>query len=120
MSWYGDDSQCSQNYNDYQTAPKHEAHLSHELLSGAVAYEAAKSYENHVAENGRPDSHAKAKEILAGFVGAGVDREVEKHGLNFIDRERAKRDAQQQAYQGYDQQYCGGGDGGGYQQDSGY
>ena len=25
---------------------------------------AAKAYENHVAENGQPDSHAKAKEIL--------------------------------------------------------
>ena len=26
--------------------------------------QAAKAYENHVAENGQPDDHAKAKEIL--------------------------------------------------------
>ena len=29
-----------------------------------LAYEAAKAYEDHVAANGKPDSHAKAKEIL--------------------------------------------------------
>lgn len=53
--------------------------------------QAAKAYENHVAENGQPESHAKAKEILAGFAGAFVDREVETKGLDFIDREKAKR-----------------------------
>jgi hypothetical protein len=59
----------------------HKAELSHELIGGAVAYEvgphlfrlfidvliilqAAKAYENHCAKNGKPDSHAKAKEIL--------------------------------------------------------
>jgi hypothetical protein len=61
----------------------HQASVTHEVLGGAVAYEvwphfsffidvtvltdilqAAKAYENHCAENGRPDSHAKAKEIL--------------------------------------------------------
>ncbi|KAG6895204.1 hypothetical protein C0992_002595, partial [Termitomyces sp. T32_za158] len=28
---------------------------------------AAKAYEDHVATNGKPDSHAKAKEIMYGF-----------------------------------------------------
>jgi hypothetical protein len=42
----------------------HKAALSHELIGGAAAYEAAKAYEDHVAANGKPDSHAKAKEIL--------------------------------------------------------
>ena len=32
--------------------------------AGAASYEAAKAYENHVAENGEPESHARAKEIL--------------------------------------------------------
>jgi hypothetical protein len=31
----------------------HEAKWSHELIGGAAAYEAAKAYEDHVAENGR-------------------------------------------------------------------
>lgn len=60
----------------------HKAELSHELIAAAASYEvrecapteassfmipalqAAKAYENHVAENGQPDSHAKAKELL--------------------------------------------------------
>jgi len=55
--------------------------------------------ENHVAENGQPPSHAKAKEILAGFAGAFVDREVETRGLDFIDKEKAKHLANQQLHE---------------------
>jgi len=40
---------------------------------------------------GQPPSHEKAKELLAGFAGAFVDREAETKGLDFIDREKAKR-----------------------------
>ena len=40
-----------------QNAP-HKAALSHELIAGAAAYEAAKAYEKHVAKNGQPDNHA--------------------------------------------------------------
>ena len=61
---------------------QHKAELSHELLSGAAAFavmtlllflfinvlidilQAAKSYEKHCAENGKPTSHAAAKELL--------------------------------------------------------
>jgi hypothetical protein len=42
---------------------------------------------------GQPASHDEAKEIFAGFAGAFIDREAETRGLDFIDRERAKRDA---------------------------
>ena len=66
----------------YQDTPPHQAHMSHELLGGAAAFEvcssplfiitngltdifqAAKGYEKHCAENGKPQSHAKAKELL--------------------------------------------------------
>ena len=65
--------------------------------------QAAKAYENHCAENGRPDDHSTAKELLyvafaccvsnvvadtsssAGFAGAFVDREVETRGVSRID-----------------------------------
>jgi len=33
-------------------------------LGGAAAFYAAKKYEEHVAENGQPPSHALAKELL--------------------------------------------------------
>ncbi|KAI6122195.1 hypothetical protein EDD16DRAFT_1572679 [Pisolithus croceorrhizus] len=81
-------------YNSGNLQP-HEASLSHELLAGAASYEAAKAYERHVESNGQPASHAQAKEILAGLAGAFVDREVETRGLDYVDRERAKRQAQQ-------------------------
>jgi hypothetical protein len=44
---------------------------------------------------GKPQSHEEAKEIMAGFAGAFIDREVETKGLDFIDREKAKRHSQQ-------------------------
>jgi hypothetical protein len=46
---------------------------------------------------GQPGSHDEAKELFAGFAGAFVDREAETRGLDFIDRERAKKDAVDQS-----------------------
>jgi len=111
MGWFGDDHDCAQSYNSYQEGPKHESHVSHELIAGAAAYEASKSYEQYEAQNGKPENHAKAKEIAAGFAGAFVDKEVETRGLDFIDREKAKRQAAQYTdqavtdYGGYGNQY---------------
>jgi len=97
MGWFNSDSEESQNYDTFQNcAPEnHQATLSHEVIGGAAAFEAMKAYENHCAENGQPESHAKAKELLAGFAGAFVDREVETRGLDFADKEKAKYNAQQ-------------------------
>ncbi|KAJ3530603.1 hypothetical protein NM688_g7686 [Phlebia brevispora] len=93
MGWFSDDSPEAQAYNQVVNArtPEHKAKLSHELLSAAASYEAAKAYENHCARNGAPPSHEKAKELLAGFAGAFIDREVESKGLDFIDKEKVKR-----------------------------
>jgi hypothetical protein len=95
MSWFGDDHPATQSHKNYQTAPKHEAHLSHEAIGGAAAYEAMKAYDEHCAKNGKPSSHAKAKEIAAGLLGAFIDREVETKGLDFIDKQKAKKHAQE-------------------------
>jgi len=46
---------------------------------------------------GQIDDHARAKEVVAGLIGAFVDREVETKGLDFIDREKAKRHARERA-----------------------
>ncbi|CAG8905914.1 unnamed protein product [Penicillium egyptiacum] len=102
MGWFSDDSDQAQAYNSYNDQTEHDPSIIHELIAGAASYEAAKAYENHVAENGEPDSHAKAKEILAGFAGAFVDREVETKGLDFLDAEQAKYQASQQVHDAYD------------------
>ncbi|KAJ6628684.1 CipC-like protein [Mycena sp. CBHHK59/15] len=77
----------------------HKAKLSHELIAGAAAYEAAKKYEEHVAANGKPDSHAKAKELIAAFSAAFVDRMVETKGLDAIDKEKTKHEAKKRAHE---------------------
>lgn len=50
------------------------------------------------------DDHARAKEFLAAAAGAFIDREFETKGLDFIDKERAKRHAQEQAEEALAQQ----------------
>ncbi|KAK5993712.1 hypothetical protein PT974_07148 [Cladobotryum mycophilum] len=129
MGWFSDDSDQSSAYDQYNGLEEHhEASLTHELLSGAVAYEAAKAYEEHCAENGEksnvhlctsfhtltkrpwqiagePDDHAKAKEIFAGFAGAILDREIETRGLDWIDRERAQNEAEDHFSNEYQNRY---------------
>ncbi|EIW74642.1 hypothetical protein CONPUDRAFT_85787 [Coniophora puteana RWD-64-598 SS2] len=71
----------------------HKSKLTHQLVAAAASYEAMKMYEKHVAKQGHPDDHAKAKELIAAFSGAFVDRIVETKGLDFIDKRKAKHDA---------------------------
>ena len=84
-SWFGGDSSQAQAYDTWQNSDvtQHQPDTVHELIAGAASYEvsedllfffqtlltrlcyqAAKAYEDHVAANGQPPSHAKAKEIL--------------------------------------------------------
>lgn len=44
-----------------------------------------------------------AKELLAGLAAAEVDKLAESKGLNWLDREKAKHQAQQQAEQALQQ-----------------
>ncbi|CAN6597907.1 hypothetical protein TRVA0_001S05028 [Trichomonascus vanleenenianus] len=95
--------------NDYQQVyeggEQHESKFSHELVSGAASFAAMKVFEDRQRRDGKPVSHQFAKEALAGIAGAEVDKLFETKGLDFLDRERAKRDAQQLAEQHYDNHY---------------
>ncbi|KAJ5921663.1 CipC1 protein [Penicillium verhagenii] len=95
MGWFSNDSEQASSHQQWnESDPKqHEASFAHELIAGAASYEAAKAYEKHEQANGKPASHAEAKELMAGFAGAFIDREAETKGLDFIDREQAKRQA---------------------------
>lgn len=52
-----DDSKQEEHYNTVQEGDyhekKHDPSFVHELIAGAASFEAAKAYENHVAENGK-------------------------------------------------------------------
>jgi hypothetical protein len=56
---------------------------------------------------GKPVSHQFAKELLVGFAGAEVDKLAETKGMDFVDREEAKRKAADNVSNMYDQQYGG-------------
>ncbi|RDB22699.1 hypothetical protein Hypma_010147 [Hypsizygus marmoreus] len=96
MGFFNDDSDQAQAYNEVANAP-HGAELSHELIAAAASYEAAKEYEKHVARNGPPPSHEKAKEIFAGLAGAFVDRLIETKGLDYVDKYKVQHHAKEQA-----------------------
>jgi len=91
MGWFGDDHETAKAHEqDTSTPHEHKAKLSHELISGAATYEAAKAYEEHSKKHGKPTSHEKAKEVFAGFSGVAVDRFVETKGLDFINKDKGK------------------------------
>ncbi|KAF8548886.1 CipC1 protein [Imleria badia] len=71
----------------------HHGNITHDVLGGAIAYEAAKAYEDHCAKNGKPYSHAEAKEIFAAFTVAAVTHLAETKGRDAWD---AHKEAQAQ------------------------
>jgi hypothetical protein len=81
---------------------QHEGKFSHELIAGAASFEAARVFENRQRSEGKPVNHALAKEMIAGIAGGEVDKLFETKGLNYLDRDEARRQAQQQSGQAYD------------------
>lgn len=84
---------------------QHEGKFSHELIAGAASFEAAKLFEDRQRREGKPVSHQFAKELLAGIAGGEVDKLFETKGLDYLDRDRAKQQAVDNAQRGYDQYY---------------
>ncbi|ORZ25053.1 hypothetical protein BCR42DRAFT_399282 [Absidia repens] len=84
---------------------EHKGSLTHEVIAGAAAYQALKAYNEHCEKNGKPVEHAKAKQILAGFAGGALDKLVETKGLDFIDKQKAKRQAEDQLESYYDNEH---------------
>jgi len=72
-------------------------------------YLAMKEYEDHVRRTGEQVSHPMMKEMLAGFAAGEVDKLFETKGLDFLDREKAKNRAIQQAHSLGEEKYGPGG-----------
>lgn len=62
-------------------------------------------FEQRQRAEGQTVSHGFAKELLAGIAGGEVDKLFETKGLDYLDREKAKRHAENQARDMYDQHY---------------
>jgi hypothetical protein len=76
---------------------------------GFSNYLAMKAYEDHVRRTGEQVSHPLMKEMLAGFAAAEVDKLFETKGLDYLDREKAKHRAIQQAHALAEEKYGPGG-----------
>ncbi len=74
-------------------------------MAGGAAFEAMHLWDKRQAAEGKPVSHSFAKEAIAAIAGAEVDKLFETKGLDFIDREKAKHHAKQQAEHLYDNSY---------------
>ncbi|KAF8343487.1 hypothetical protein F5887DRAFT_328499 [Amanita rubescens] len=94
-------------HNDYKSVSdaQHKAKLSHQVIAGAAAYEAAKAYNDHCEKNGNPNNHAKAMEIFAGLSGVIIDRLVETKGLDYLDKKKAQKEAEDYAKSHFDKHY---------------
>ncbi|CAG8499857.1 hypothetical protein C2G38_560095 [Gigaspora rosea] len=95
-------------HDDVYNDKKHKGHLTHEIIAGAAAFEAMKSYEKKKAEaSGQKDKHAFLKEALAGIAAAEAEKLFETKGLDAIDREKAKHAAKENAKKLYEEKYAG-------------
>jgi hypothetical protein len=81
------------------------AQVTHELLAAAAGFEAMRMYEHHREREGSAVHHQLAKEMIAGFAAAEVDKHFEQGRLGHLDREQARLLATQQAHHFFDQQY---------------
>ncbi|KAJ3092063.1 hypothetical protein HK102_011127 [Quaeritorhiza haematococci] len=57
------------------------------------------------AEEGGPQSHEKVREIVTGIAAAEAEKLFETKGLDYLDRERTKQMAVEQASKLADEQY---------------
>ncbi|KAF2276449.1 uncharacterized protein EI97DRAFT_467142 [Westerdykella ornata] len=104
MDW----DSCSQAYSRvYENGDVDEQkhHRGQEFLAGGMALAGFKAFEDHQRKEGKPISHGMAKDMLAGFAGAEVDKFCQQEGHEWFDHEKAKRHAEEQAGKMYDEYY---------------
>ncbi|KAH8750353.1 hypothetical protein BGZ57DRAFT_538927 [Hyaloscypha finlandica] len=106
MPFGWEDSERS--YQQVQEGQHHESSFGHEALAGAASFGAFKIFEDRQRKEGKTVSHQFAKELLVGIAGAEVDKLIETKGLDYIDREKAKRHAKENAEHMYDEHYVRG------------
>ncbi|KAF8849638.1 hypothetical protein BDZ45DRAFT_680368 [Acephala macrosclerotiorum] len=105
---WGESERAYQQAQDPNQQFHNESHFSHEALAGAASFGAFKMFEDRQRAEGKPVSHQFAKELLVGLAGAEVDKLAETKGMDFIDREKAKRHAKENAEHMYDEHYVRG------------
>ncbi|KAK7189768.1 hypothetical protein DPSP01_005827 [Paraphaeosphaeria sporulosa] len=102
---WGDSERAYDQVYQNDNFEENKSSFGHELVAGGAAFAGFKAFEDHQRKEGKPVSHQFAKELLAGFAGAEVDKLAETKGEDWFDREKAKRQAKQNAERMYDEHY---------------
>eukprot|EP00271_Cylindrocystis_brebissonii_P011427 TRINITY_DN289_c0_g1_i2.p3 TRINITY_DN289_c0_g1~~TRINITY_DN289_c0_g1_i2.p3 ORF type:complete len:112 (+),score=32.20 TRINITY_DN289_c0_g1_i2:540-875(+) len=93
---------------DTEELKKHSPSKMHEMIAGAAGFAAMQAYMKHEAENGKPQSWAFVKELIAGFAASQVDKMIEQKGMDWVDGNKAKEQAIAQAHALAEEKYSGG------------
>ncbi|KAF9737099.1 hypothetical protein PMIN03_006734 [Paraphaeosphaeria minitans] len=102
---WGESEQAYDQVYQNDNFENHKSSFGHELVAGGAAFAGFKAFEDHQRKEGKPVSHQFAKEVLAGFAGAEVDKLAETKGEDWFDKEKAKRQAKHNAERMYDEHY---------------
>ncbi|KAF2663563.1 hypothetical protein BT63DRAFT_435070 [Microthyrium microscopicum] len=99
-------------YDQVNNSDQDTASFGHEALAGAAGFGAMKVFEDQQRKKGEPVKHQFAKELLAGFATAEVDKLAETKGEDWYREhgEKTKERATEQANHLYDQHYGNGND----------
>ncbi|KAI8075938.1 uncharacterized protein B0P05DRAFT_547026 [Gilbertella persicaria] len=76
---------------------EHKSNWTHQALAAAAGFAAMRAFDKKKEEGGEEDQHALAKELLAGLAAASVDHLVETKGLDWADKQKAKKQAEEEA-----------------------
>ena len=105
MGVWGDNENNYERVYENENFEEHKSSLGHEVIAGGAAFAGFKAFEDSQRREGKPVNHAFAKELLAGFAAAEVDKLAETKGEDFFDREKAKHEAKKRAERMYDEHY---------------
>ncbi|KAG0731911.1 hypothetical protein G6F57_004362 [Rhizopus arrhizus] len=85
---------------------EHKAEWTHELLAAAGGFAAMRAYNKKKEEEGaNPENdHHVAKNLLAALAAASIDHLAETKGMDWVDRQKAKKHAEEEAQKLYTQQ----------------
>ncbi|EPS40006.1 hypothetical protein H072_6261 [Dactylellina haptotyla CBS 200.50] len=92
----------SHHHHHEESSDRHHEHKgkrSHELIAGAAAFAAFHAFENHQKAQGKPVSHALAKELLAAFAAAEVEKLIETKGREKWDEYRSRSKTREEVKQ---------------------
>ncbi|KAI8370090.1 hypothetical protein EDC96DRAFT_503021 [Choanephora cucurbitarum] len=90
--------------NTPEVTEEHKAEWTHQLLAAAGGFAAMRALNNRKEESGEEVDHSTAKEILAAAAAGAVDNFIETKGMDWFDRHRAKKEAEEEAQKLYSQQ----------------